>query len=83
MNINYTPITGRVLAEFAVWWFSSGTVSANSIETYMSAFNHILDDKGMDINRQIEAVICAHTIGACVERKMTCLACLTVRNNGL
>ena len=62
-KIQHSPITGRILAEFAVWWFSSGKVSADSLQVYLSALNHVFHDKGLGLDRAKDTVICAHVIG--------------------
>ena len=57
------PITGAVLSEFACWWFKKGTVMSKSLNTYLSCLNHELHNQGKGLDREREAVNCAHVLG--------------------
>ena len=57
------PITGTVLSEFACWWFKKGTVMSKSLNTYLSCLNHELHNQGKGLDRERDAVNCAHVLG--------------------
>ena len=59
----WKQITNDTFEKYAVWRFSTGTVSSDSIDVEISHINHDLHDKGKGLNRKTDCVGLRHVLG--------------------